>query len=268
MNRHGFFTAPRRDRRSWALSTGDWPASRPWRGSGTVAARTSGSLTRARPGQTCELDELTFLQALAGLPLIPEGVHLSVNASPALLMKPAFREDVLTSGLPLDRIVIEITEHARVPSYTDLHDALEPLRERGIRFAIDDTGAGYASLSHVLELHPDIIKLDRALINSLEQDRPRRSLVTALVLLALDVGASVTGEGVETAGQLEAPTTLGVDQAQGYFLARPSTDPDTWQSWWAHQRGQPMAFPIAPGGATRRQLDDGLRSGSTPRGLN
>jgi PAS domain S-box-containing protein len=202
-------------------------------------------------GQTCELDELTFQQSLARLHLLPEPVYLSVNAGPALLMKPAFRESILTSGMPLHRLVIEITEHARVASYTDLNRALATLREGGVRFAIDDTGAGYASLSHVLELNPDIIKLDRALIHSLEHDRARRSLVTALVLLALDVGASVTGEGVETAGQLETLTTLGVDQAQGYFLARPTTDPDTWQSWWAHHRTSPTASPASPEGATR-----------------
>ena len=101
-----------------------------------------------------------------------------------------------------------------------------------MRFAIDDTGAGYASLSHVLRLNPDIIKLDRDLITNLHADRARRSLVTALVLLALDVGAAVTGEGVESRGQLETLADLGVDHAQGYLLARPTTDAARWQEWW------------------------------------
>ena len=103
-----------------------------------------------------------------------------------------------------------------------------------MRFAIDDTGAGYASLSHVLKLHPDIIKLDRDLIDTLDTDAARRSLVTALVLLALDIGATVTGEGVETVGPARGAHSLGVDQAQGYHLARPSTDRSDWDRWWTH----------------------------------
>jgi EAL domain-containing protein (putative c-di-GMP-specific phosphodiesterase class I) len=85
----------------------------------------------------------------------------------------------------------------------------------------------------VLQLNPDIIKLDRALIENLDDDRARRSLVTALVLLALDIGASVTGEGVETDTQKDTLATLGVDQAQGYLLDRPTTDHNVWQRWWS-----------------------------------
>ena len=180
-----------------------------------------------------DLDELTFTTALASFAALPSDVYLSVNAGPELLMDAAFRDRVAEADVPLDRLVVEITEHARVPDYDLLNAALEPLRARGVRFAIDDTGAGYASLSHVLRLNPDIIKLDRDLITNLDHDRARRSLVTALVLLALDVGAAVTGEGVETAAQLATLRTLGVDQAQGYLLARPSTDQDLWPEWWA-----------------------------------
>jgi EAL domain-containing protein (putative c-di-GMP-specific phosphodiesterase class I) len=97
-----------------------------------------------------------------------------------------------------------------------------------VRLAVDDTGAGYASLNHVLQVRPDIIKLDRTLIAGLTEDRARRSLVTALVLLGLDIGASLTGEGTETLQQLDALNTLGVEHAQGYALARPTTDRQMW----------------------------------------
>lgn len=183
-------------------------------------------------GRTRDLDELTFLTALSALPALPADVYLSVNAGPELLMDAVFRTRVADLGLPLERLVIEITEHARVADYDQLNAALEPLRAHGVRFAIDDTGAGYASLSHVLRLNPDIVKLDRDLIANLEHDRARRSLVTALVLLALDVGATVTGEGVETSSQLETLAALGVDQVQGYLLARPTTDSAVWNTWW------------------------------------
>lgn len=183
-------------------------------------------------GRVRELDGLTFRRALDLFGQLPEPVYLSVNASPDLLVDPGFCQALATSGLPLHRLVVEITEHARVPDYAALNSALDCLRQRGVRFAIDDTGAGYASLNHVLQLRPDIIKLDRGLILDLEEDPARRSLVTALVLLALEIGASVTGEGVETSDQLQALSTLGVDHAQGYLLSRPCTDREEWASWW------------------------------------
>jgi PAS domain S-box-containing protein len=194
-------------------------------------------------GLTRELDELTFRRALTVVSALPDGLYLSVNASPALLMHPGFRASILASDLPLSRLVFEVTEHARVPDYVDLNNALEPFRARGVRFAIDDTGAGYASMAHVLSLNPDIIKLDRALVQNLDQDRARRSLVTALVLLAFDLGATITGEGVETDDELTTLNTLGVDQAQGYLLARPSTDPRTWESWWPQDASPPAPLP-------------------------
>jgi PAS domain S-box-containing protein len=194
-------------------------------------------------GRTRDLEEYAFKAALSLLgDDVPGSVYLSVNASPQLLMHTVFREWLVASGVALDRLVIEITEHDRVSDYDQLNAALAPLREAGVRFAIDDTGAGYASLRHVLRLHPDIVKLDRDLIANLDEDRARRSLVTALVLLALDVGATVTGEGVETVAQWETLATLGVDHVQGYLLAPPSTAPAQWQTWW--RRHWTSACPI------------------------
>ena len=186
-------------------------------------------------GRAKELDELAFLTALRHFETLPGSVHLSINASPELLVDPSFRRRLTDSGAPLERLFVEITEHARVADYPALNSAVADLRRSGVRFAIDDTGAGYASLNHVLQLRPEVIKLDRALIDGVDIDPARRSLVTALVLLALEIGATVTGEGVETSAQLSALSTLGVDQAQGYLLARPSTDSADWASWW-HRR--------------------------------
>ena len=138
---------------------------------------------------------------------------------------------MLRSGRPLDRLIVEITEHSRVGDYDHFDEALDSLRRVGVRFAVDDTGAGYSSLNHVLRLRPDVIKLDRDLISDLGHDGARRALVTALVLLAVEVGASVTGEGVETPVQLDALHDLGVQHAQGYLLATPTTDTAAWRAW-------------------------------------
>ncbi len=186
-------------------------------------------------GLSKQLDLVAFESAAELLQELPEEVHLSVNAGPDLLLDPRLRRRLVQSGLPLHRLVIEVTEHARVTDYAALSHAVESLREHRVRFAIDDTGAGYASLNHVLQLRPDVIKLDRGLITGVESDPARRALVTALVLLALELGATVTGEGIETLGQLEALETLGVDHGQGYLLARPTIDRAQWASWWANR---------------------------------
>ena len=199
-------------------------------------------------GLGLELDRLAFQTALALFPLIPADCYLSVNATPELVLSGTLHADLLDPALdlPLDRLVIEITEHARVTSYAQLQGVLSPLRERGIRVAVDDTGAGYASLSHVLQLRPSIIKIDRSLVADIAQDAARRSLVTSLVLLALDLGASVTGEGIETASELDTLTLLGVDTGQGYLLARPNLDRRHWSTWWTRDRVLPSASADRP----------------------
>ena len=184
-----------------------------------------------RCGLARELDELTFFQALPLLGALPHTWYMSINASPELLLSPAFRERLLGCGLELNRLVIEITEHVHVADYEALKEALVPLRVHGVKFAIDDTGAGYASLNHVLQLSPDIIKLDRTLLTDLENDRARRSLITALALVALEIGATVTGEGVERADQRDTLALLGVDHGQGFLFSPPTTDHRNWQAW-------------------------------------
>jgi PAS domain S-box-containing protein len=182
-------------------------------------------------GLTKQLDALAFTRALEVFPHLGSSMYLSVNASPELLLDASFRDHLLASAYPLNRLVIEITEHAQVRDYAHLNAAIGALRKRGVRLAVDDTGAGYSSLTHVIELRPDILKLDRALITDLDTDRARRVLVTALVLLALEVGASVTGEGIETPQQLNTLTTLGVDHGQGYLFEPPTLDPTRWDDW-------------------------------------
>lgn len=194
-------------------------------------------------GLSCELEALAFTKALAALEHLPPYTYLSVNASPALILEGGFVQRLLAAGAPLDRLVIEITEHLAINDYPAINGVLAPLRERGVRLAVDDTGAGYASLSHVLQLRPNMIKIDRSLIAHLSSDRARRSLVTALVLLALDIGATVTGEGVETPAELDTLVELGVDGAQGYLLARPTTDATTWADWSVRNWTRPVSEP-------------------------
>jgi PAS domain S-box-containing protein len=182
-------------------------------------------------GLGVEWELLAVENALAALPELPDDVALSINASPALIVDRRLAAVLSRPGIPLDRLVVEITEHVAVAHYDEIRAALRPLREHGLRLAIDDTGAGYASFSHVLALRPDIIKLDRSLIADIDTDPARRAFVTAIVLLALELRASITAEGVESMGELAVLTNLGADHAQGFLLARPTVDREQWRSW-------------------------------------
>lgn len=185
-------------------------------------------------GLATDLDRLTFFAALDTLAALPTHAYLSVNASPDLILHDHFLADLLAADLPLDRLVIEITEHVEIRSYEKIQLALAPLRARGVRIAIDDTGAGFASFSHVLQIRPDIIKIDRALIQGATSDPARRAIITSIMLLAVELQAQVTAEGIETPMELETLATLGADCGQGYLLARPSTERDVWNGW--HER--------------------------------
>ncbi|CAN5922389.1 hypothetical protein BH23ACT10_BH23ACT10_11480 [soil metagenome] len=151
---------------------------------------------------------------------LPETTYLSVNTSPDAVMSDELL--ALLGDERLDRLVIEVTEHERVSNYPRLASRLAMLRGKGARIAIDDTGAGHASLSHVLELRPDYIKLDRGLVQGLDVDTGKHALVRSMVGLAVDLGAGMIAEGVETDDELAALRSLGVPLGQGYLLGRPA----------------------------------------------
>jgi EAL domain-containing protein (putative c-di-GMP-specific phosphodiesterase class I) len=182
-------------------------------------------------GLGVELELLAMRKALRVVHALPAGVTLSFNASPGLILDRRFTETLLDPYLPIERLVVEITEHVIVDRYDDLMATLLPLRERGLQVSIDDTGAGYASLRHVLRLRPDNIKLDRSWTTDIAGDAATRAMVTAIVLAAMEMRASVTAEGVEEPESLLTIDLLGVDSAQGYLLARPTTDPWEWAAW-------------------------------------
>ena len=162
--------------------------------------------------------EIACLVAASRLGPIPEGRLLFVNLSPSLLADPAAL--ALLDALP-DRLVIELTEQEAVADYTLLRHDLTPWLSRGVRVAIDDTGAGYSSLRHVIELTPDFLKLDRELVRDLDTDKNRRALVRAMAAFAREVGTSVIAEGVETQTELDILCEAEVHLVQGYLLARP-----------------------------------------------
>ena len=158
-------------------------------------------------------------QAMRVLRGLPGDAYLSINCS----HRAAVSRD-LASLLALDapRIVLEITEHEAVEDYETLLEALEALRAQGVRVAIDDAGAGFASMRHTVRIAPDIVKLDISLTRDIDTDRARYALASALMSFAEELGMTMVAEGIETAEELETLLALGVPQGQGFFLADPT----------------------------------------------
>jgi EAL domain-containing protein (putative c-di-GMP-specific phosphodiesterase class I)/putative methionine-R-sulfoxide reductase with GAF domain len=181
--------------------------------------------------------EVACLAAAADLGEPPQDRLLFVNLSPSLLADPAALE--LLDRLP-ERLVVELTEQEVVDDYERLRLDLAPWLVRGIRVAIDDTGAGYSSLRHVIELTPDFLKLDRELVRALDGDRNRRALVGAMAAFAGEVGTSIIAEGVETEAEFTVLRDAEVDLVQGYLLARPGSP---WPDAQAQGRPVTIAWP-------------------------
>lgn len=145
--------------------------------------------------------------------------YLALNTSPTTLCDP--RLELLLSERDLSSIVIEITEHNAVDDYKLLNEQLNNLRKLGAKVAIDDAGAGFSSLRHIVQLSPDLIKLDMALTRGIDTDASRRALASAFVFFARETGAEIVAEGIETEAELQTLRALGVNSGQGYYLGRP-----------------------------------------------
>jgi EAL domain-containing protein (putative c-di-GMP-specific phosphodiesterase class I)/CheY-like chemotaxis protein len=177
----------------------------------------------AEIGLGVDLEFAAIAAAVARFDDLPPEAYLSLNLSPAACL--SGRLDTALLGVPAHRLVLEVTEHAPVPDYDVLRASLRTFLAGGGRLAIDDAGAGFASLRHILRLEPDVIKLDISLTRDIDTDRARRALAAALVSFAREMGIGIVAEGIETTSELEALRTLGVRSGQGYLLGRPGPLP-------------------------------------------
>ncbi|MDR7279272.1 sensor domain-containing phosphodiesterase [Catenuloplanes atrovinosus] len=171
----------------------------------------------ARVGEGTALECSAIRNALAASRQTPG--FMSLNLSPTTILAPGTLD--LFRDVDLDRIVVELTEQEKLDDLTEVRAALAPLRERGLRVAIDDVGAGYAGLNRVVQLRPDIIKLDIGLVRGIEEDEIRQALSRALISFAQGSGSKVIAEGVETPGELRILRGLGADYGQGWIFSRP-----------------------------------------------
>jgi EAL domain-containing protein (putative c-di-GMP-specific phosphodiesterase class I) len=190
----------------------------------------------------CELEFLAAQEACLALSALPPALTLAVNLAPQSILSPKF--SWLFAELPVERLVLEVTEHAIIENYAEMERALLPLRERGLRLAVDDAGAGHSSFRHVLDLRPDLIKLDMSLTRDIHCDPARRALAEALTLFGRAMGSQIVAEGVETELELEALRKIGVTKVQGYLTGRPMS---------LKEAAALPAFPVTDGSASLRR---------------
>jgi EAL domain-containing protein (putative c-di-GMP-specific phosphodiesterase class I)/CheY-like chemotaxis protein len=175
----------------------------------------------ASVGLRVDLEIAAVEAALAQLDRLPSGAYLTVNVSPQAVISGAFLEAL--QQMPVEKLVIEMTEHAEVTDYVSLNRRLDQLRQRGGRLAVDDAGAGFANFRHILQISPEFIKLDITLTRNIDTDRGRRALAAAIISFASEMGAAIIAEGIETRSEMDVLRSLGVTLGQGYYLGRPGS---------------------------------------------
>ena len=174
-------------------------------------------------GRGIDLEVAAASAGFDGLGDLPAGTFLAVNVSADAIVSGRLAEAL--AGIPSERIVLELPERDPVEDHYMLQQAVEQLRATGIRLAADDAGAGFDSLSRILELRPELIKFDVSLTHDVDSDPVRQALAKSLVSFAAQFEAMVVAEGIETEAELDALRELGFGYGQGYHLGRPQPLP-------------------------------------------
>jgi EAL domain-containing protein (putative c-di-GMP-specific phosphodiesterase class I) len=183
--------------------------------------------TAEREGLVYELDCVCRQSGLAGATELPNGTRLFLNVRPTAIHDPQFRPDAVIRTLsaaslsPRD-VVFEISEQESIGNFSAFREIRDEYRKLGFQFALDDTGAGYASLQALIELEPEFIKVDRALITNLDTDSSKQSLLRALQGVASGIGAKIIGEGLDTLEELDMLGQLGIPYGQGWLFGKPT----------------------------------------------
>lgn len=178
---------------------------------------------------------------------LPRQSFLSVNVSPRHLAHPAVAAAVAAADPAT--LVIEITEEETVQDYASLRRAMAPYLARGVRFAVDDAGAGFASMRHITELGPAYVKLDAYLVRGMRNRETLRAFLRALNGFTIEIGAVLIAEGVEAASDLAILTETGFPLlAQGYAIARPgppwpAVSANASRAWLAGSQNRPAPAP-------------------------
>jgi len=184
-----------------------------------------------RTGRLIDLERICRRRALASAKRhLKPGTKLFLNTSASALRDDevagaAFVRQVESHGLRNDEVVLEITERVAPEERQPYQEILRGLKRQGFGVAIDDMGAGYASMKALVEMEPDYLKFDISLVRNIDRSLIKRSLLETLVDLAQKIGAKVIAEGIEADAELSALLDLGVVLGQGRFFTAPELVP-------------------------------------------
>lgn len=167
-------------------------------------------------GLAIDLEDACVKLALGSAARLPPGIPLSVNFSPEAIVSGSIGRALSLADRP---IIVEITEHAVIGSYQAVRSAIV---QHGVEASVDDAGAGFASLRHILELRPHYVKLDIGLVRDIDADPARAAMVAGMCHFARATGTRLVAEGIESQAEAEALAELGVELGQGYFFGRPA----------------------------------------------
>ncbi len=172
-------------------------------------------------GMGLDLEEAAVVRAIEAGQHLPHLPWLSINVSPKLVLdRRRLRRALRRRGGR--KILLEITEHAAVDDYEALRRSVKALGS-DIEVAVDDAGAGFSSLRHIVELRPKYVKLDIGLVRGVPRDPARQGLIAGMVHFAAETGCVLIAEGIETRAELRTLRRLGVTFGQGYLLGRPAS---------------------------------------------
>ena len=203
--------------------------------------------TRAGMGAELQAHAISRILSTAAEAGRPAGTILSLNVSPRYLSHPAVDAAISTADPSL--LVVELTEEEAVHDYRALRRAMAPYLRRGVRFAVDDAGAGFASMRHVIELRPAFVKLDATLIRGMRSRQMLRAFLRAINGFTEEIGATLVAEGVETTSDLAVLTETGFSiLAQGFGVARPSeswpeVSAEAMHAWRDATQNRPTSSP-------------------------
>jgi EAL domain-containing protein (putative c-di-GMP-specific phosphodiesterase class I) len=160
----------------------------------------------------------------------PSSMSLAVNVSPSQIRRRGFDRHVLSilsrAGLPPARLELELTEAALFNIDEDVHATLGRIRAKGTKLALDDFGTGFSSLSHVIQLNIDRVKIDQSFVKLLGTKTEGAAIISSIIGLSRVLGKATTAEGVETQGQKDFLVAAGCNELQGFMLSRPMPLPD------------------------------------------
>ncbi len=179
-------------------------------------------------GKLFDLEKIVLEKTFKQISENESSQHVFINVTPVTLGHPLFIEEIQTilkkyKGVSAKQVVFEVTEQDSIIQQADFTKNIQLLRQLGFRLAVDDTGIGYSTLSSIIEIMPEIIKVDRSVIQDIDNNSIKESMLKGLLLIAKESGSVVVAEGIENKGEAMVLSRNNVDLAQGFFYGRPAS---------------------------------------------